>query len=52
MLDHELLLHWFSVNADRSHPKLSAIPIGIMDSRHLSEGQQSADREKLERYMR
>ena len=52
MLDHELLLHWFSVNADRSHPRLTAVPIGLMDSRHLAEGQHSADRAKLEKYIR
>ncbi len=31
MLDNDLLLHWFSVNADREHPKLSPVPIGLMN---------------------
>ncbi len=52
MLDHELLLHWFSVNADRWHPKLTAVPIGVMDSRHLKEGQYRDDRDRLGRSMR
>ncbi len=37
LLDDDHLLHWFSVNVDRVHPKLSPVPIGIMDSRQAHE---------------
>ena len=53
MLDHDLLLHWFSQNPGRKHPKLSGIPIGLTDRRKVAiDGALNGDLSKVEEYLR
>ncbi len=53
MLDNDLLLHWFSVNVDRQHPKLTPVPIGLLNLGQLkTDGLHFGDLSKLEKYIR
>ncbi len=55
MMDHPLLLHWFTVNPSRRHPKLTGLPIGLSNRRMLNDPEApepNADMEKFEKYLR
>lgn len=48
-LNNPLLEHWFTWNKQFDHPKLTGIPIGLNNDRHLSAMQQFLSKKKLDK---